>query len=96
MGIEMQISRNVVPLFGSQQAGGAFARVSGEPSARWVKTRALAQLWWNELNDDDLCEAAGREDLARVIQSRFGLSRDAAELEVNRFLVRVERTLQGK
>ena len=92
----MQLSRNVVPLFGAEQAAGTFARLSGETSARWGKVMALAQLWWNELDDDDLSAARGREDLARVIQSRLGRSRDQAEREVNRFLVRVERTLEGK
>lgn len=91
----MQISRNVVPLFGVQQGGGAFARISGEPSAHWVKVRALAQLWWNEFEDEDLSETAGREDLARVIQRHLGCSPDEAELQVSRFLARVERTLQG-
>jgi hypothetical protein len=91
----MQMSGNVVPLFGAEQAAGALARVSAEAAARWRKVRALAQLWWNELDEDDLCEATGREDLARVVQRRLGRSRDVAELEVNRFLARVERTLQG-
>lgn len=91
----MQISRNVMPLFGPEQAGGMFARVPGESPAAWRKVRALAQLWWNELDDEDLSQAAGREDLARVIESRLGRSRDEAEFEVNRFLVRAERTLQG-
>lgn len=87
--------RNVVPLFGSDQTVGAIARVSRESSVRWGKVRALAQLWWNELDDDDLSGAAGREDLVRVIQRRLGRSRDEAELEVSRFLMRVERTLKG-
>lgn len=92
----MLMSRNVVPLFGSDESAGAVARVFRESSVRWGKVRALAQLWWNELDDDDLSGAAGREDLVRIIQRRLGRSRDEAEREVSRFLIRVERTLKGR
>jgi hypothetical protein len=92
----MEHPQNVVPLFGSERTRLGAAGTPDVLLMRWSKVKALARLWWSELDDDDLSGAIGREDLTRVIQHRFGRSRDEAELEVNRFLIRVERTLQGK
>jgi hypothetical protein len=92
----MEHTAKVLSLFGSEQIRGGSAETPEALLGRWGKVKALARLWWNELDDEDLAGAIGREGLTQVIQSRLGRTRDEAELEVNRFLIRVERTLQDK
>ncbi|HSD62009.1 MAG TPA: hypothetical protein VLC55_14250, partial [Burkholderiales bacterium] len=69
----------------------------GDPlRGRWGQVSALALLWWSDLDAEDLDAVGGREQLARLVQRRYARSRDDAEMEVHRFLLRVERLLQAR
>lgn len=92
----MEHTANIVPLFGSDRARGPAADAGDPLQGRWAQVGSLARLWWSELEDEDLDTVAGREQLARLVQRRYGRSREEAELDVNRFLARVERLLLVK
>lgn len=92
----MEHTANIVPLFGSDRPRGPVADAGDPLRGRWAQVSSLARLWWSELEDEDLDAVAGREQLARLVQRRYARSREEAEREVNRFLVRVERLLVVK
>ena len=88
-------SPNVVPMFGSERIRSGLVESPDAVLMRWGKVKALALLWWNDLDDDDLSGAGSCDDLTQVIEQRLGRSHDEAALEVSRFLMRVERTLKA-
>ena len=92
----MERTADIVPLFGSDRARSPVADAGDPLRGRWPQVSSLARLWWSELEDEDLDAVAGREQLAGVVQRRYARSREEAELEVNRFLARVERLLAPK
>jgi uncharacterized protein YjbJ (UPF0337 family) len=50
----------------------------------WKQFKGRAQQQWGELTDDDLDRAKGnRQELAGVIQERYGKSREEAEKMVD-------------
>jgi uncharacterized protein YjbJ (UPF0337 family) len=50
----------------------------------WKQFKGKAQQQWGELTDDDLDRAKGnRQELAGVIQERYGKSREEAEKMVD-------------
>lgn len=60
----------------------------------WRQVRGHAKQWWAELTDEDLDEISGRrEKLAGAIQKRYGRSREEAEVDINRFLIRTTNLL---
>lgn len=64
-------------------------------NSQWQKIRGHARQWWGELTDDDLDEISGRrERLVGIIQKRYGRTREEAEVDINRFLVRVTSLLK--
>lgn len=64
-------------------------------NARWQQIRNHAKQWWGELTDDDLDEIQGRRvALVGKLQDRYGRTREEAEVDINRFLLRVERLLK--
>lgn len=63
-------------------------------SAKWPMIRRQAKQWWDAFSDADLDEVAGRRELlAAKIQTVYGTSREEAELDINRFLLRSVRGL---
>ncbi len=49
----------------------------------WNQTKGAAKEQWGELTDDDLLAIEGRRDqLVGKIQTRYGISREAAEAQV--------------
>lgn len=79
------------PVSGKLSAQPRKAPVAGDMlRAQWPQLRAYARQWWGELTEDDLDEVQGRRHLlVEAIQKRYGRSREEAEAEINRFLVRV-------
>jgi uncharacterized protein YjbJ (UPF0337 family) len=58
-------------------------------NSNWKEIRAHAKQWWGELTEDDLDEVEGRRDrLIDLLQQRYGHTREEAEVDVERFLVR--------
>lgn len=64
-------------------------------NTQWKNVRGHAKQWWGELTDDDLDEIGGRREcLAGIIQKRYGRTREEAEVDINRFLIRVMSLLK--
>ena len=84
-------------LIGSTFGSSGEKAVAGDGlSAQWSKIRPHVRTWWAELPEEEIDELNGsREHLLRLIQRVYGRSREDAEQEVNRFLIRVERLIQG-
>jgi uncharacterized protein YjbJ (UPF0337 family) len=54
---------------------------------RWREMRDQITGWWGKLTDDDLERAGGRADqLIRLLQQKYGYSREQAEEEFYRRL----------
>ncbi len=59
---------------------------------KWEQFKGSARERWGELTDDDLARAKGnREQLAGVIQERYGDSKEAAERQVDEWFADVDR-----
>ena len=64
-------------------------------NARWQQIRNHAKQWWGELTDDDLDEIQGRRAvLVGKLQDRYGRTREEAEVDINRFLLRAGKLLK--
>lgn len=87
---------NIVPLFGSNRSRDPVPDPSDPLCERWPQVSSLARLWWSELEDEDLDAVSGREQLTRLVQRRYVRSHAEADMEVTRFLMRVECLLQAK
>lgn len=54
---------------------------------KWKQVRGKAKQTWGKLTDNDLDRITGRfDELAGLIQERYGYTREQAEKEVDRFL----------
>jgi len=52
----------------------------------WKELQGKVREKWGKLTDDDLTVVAGKRDqLAGILQSRYGMAKDAAEQELDRF-----------
>lgn len=61
----------------------------------WDEIRNQAKDWWGELTEDDLDEIGGERDrLVNLLQHRYGRSREEAEVDIARFLVRASRYIR--
>jgi uncharacterized protein YjbJ (UPF0337 family) len=61
----------------------------------WNEIRPHAKQWWGELSEDDLDEVEGdRARLALLLQERYGRTREEAEVDIERFLVRASRFIR--
>ena len=53
----------------------------------WKQYRGKAKAKWGELTDDDLAAIAGRrEQLAGVLQERYGIAKEEAHRELDAFV----------
>jgi uncharacterized protein YjbJ (UPF0337 family) len=54
---------------------------------KWKEMRGQIKEWWGELTDDELEQAAGREEqLVGLLQQKYGYTRERAEEEFERRL----------
>ena len=54
---------------------------------KWNELKGSVQEQWGKLTNDDLDQAEGnRDQLIGRIQQRYGMARDEAEREVDKFL----------
>jgi len=52
----------------------------------WKELQGKVREKWGKLTDDDLTVVAGKRDqLAGILQSRYGMAKDAAEQELDQF-----------
>ncbi|HLN29364.1 MAG TPA: CsbD family protein [Gemmataceae bacterium] len=58
----------------------------------WKQFRGKVKEKWGKLTDDDLTAIAGRRDqLAGVLQQKYGYAKDQAEKELHEFLGALNR-----
>jgi uncharacterized protein YjbJ (UPF0337 family) len=59
-------------------------------TGKWKQVRGKAKQTWGKLTDNDLDRITGRfEELAGLVQERYGYTREQAEKEVTRFIEHV-------
>jgi uncharacterized protein YjbJ (UPF0337 family) len=52
---------------------------------KWKQKRGQVKQWWGKVTDDDLDRIDGDVDeLAGILQERYGYARDEAEREIER------------
>lgn len=56
-------------------------------AGQWAQARGKVKQMWGKLTDNDLDRINGRfDELAGLVQERYGYTRDQAEREVTRFI----------
>jgi uncharacterized protein YjbJ (UPF0337 family) len=56
-------------------------------AGKWAQARGQVKQMWGKLTDNDLDRINGRfDELAGLVQERYGYTRDQAEREVTRFI----------
>jgi uncharacterized protein YjbJ (UPF0337 family) len=54
---------------------------------KWDQVKGRAQQQWGDLTDDDLARArGGRDELVGRIKERYGLAKEEAERQVDRWM----------
>jgi uncharacterized protein YjbJ (UPF0337 family) len=54
---------------------------------KWHELRGRVRQKWGKLSDDDLTRLSGKtEELAGILQQRYGYSKAQAEIEINKWL----------
>ena len=54
---------------------------------KWHELKGQVKQQWGKLTDDDLTKLSGKqEELAGVLQKRYGYGKEKAELEINNWL----------
>ena len=57
---------------------------------KWEQVKGSAREQWGKLTDDELAEARGnREQLAGLIQERYGKTKEEAEREIDEWQTRM-------
>jgi uncharacterized protein YjbJ (UPF0337 family) len=74
----------------TKHAEGAFAKEAGAAWGKlkgaWTQSKGAFQIHWAKLTDDDMQEIDGRREiLVGKIQTRYGVSREEAERQVDDF-----------
>ena len=60
-------------------------------AGNWKQFKGKAQQFWGKLTDDDIDQVEGRvEELAGILQKKYGYRKDEAEREIDRFLANQE------
>jgi uncharacterized protein YjbJ (UPF0337 family) len=56
---------------------------------KWHELKGQARQQWAKLTDDDLAQLSGKtEELAGVLQQRYGYGKAQAEIEINKWLTK--------
>lgn len=59
-------------------------------AGKWAQVRGQVKQMWGKLTDNDLDRINGRfDELAGLVQERYGYTRDQAEREVTRFIEQI-------
>jgi len=60
-------------------------------AGNWKQFKGKAQQFWGKLTDDEIEQVHGQvEELAGLLQKRYGYRKDEAEREIDRFLAEQE------
>jgi uncharacterized protein YjbJ (UPF0337 family) len=56
-------------------------------NGRWIEVKGLVRQKWGKLTDDDFTRLSGKtEELAGVLQQRYGYGRAQAKIEIHNWL----------
>jgi uncharacterized protein YjbJ (UPF0337 family) len=59
---------------------------------KWNQLKGEARIHWGKLTDDDWNQIAGQRDkLVGKLQERYGIAREEAEQQVNKFMEKVRK-----
>ncbi len=59
---------------------------------KWHELKGQVRQQWGKLTDDDLTRLSGKtEELAGVLQQRYGYARAQAEIEINNWLLKHDK-----
>jgi len=59
---------------------------------KWHELKGQAKQQWGKLTDDDLTRLSGKtEELAGVLQQRYGYGKAQAEMEINNWLTSTDK-----
>jgi uncharacterized protein YjbJ (UPF0337 family) len=62
---------------------------------KWHELRGQVRQQWGKLTDDDLTRLSGKtEELAGVLQQRYGYGKAQAETEINAWLGKLDKTIK--
>ena len=54
----------------------------------WKRSRDKITVWWDKFSDNDVDQIAGRyERLISVLQTKYGFTRQLAELDIARYML---------
>ena len=55
---------------------------------KWLELKGQVKQQWGRLTDDDLTRLSGKtEELAGILQQKYGYGKAQAELEINNWLI---------
>ena len=64
---------------------------------KWHELKGLVRQQWGKLTDEDLQRLSGKtEELACVLQQRYGYGKVQAEIEINNWLKEADKKLQAQ
>jgi uncharacterized protein YjbJ (UPF0337 family) len=59
---------------------------------KWHELKGQVRQQWGKLTDDDLTRLSGKtEELAGVLQQRYGYAKAQAEIEINNWLLKHDK-----
>ena len=66
-------------------------------TGKWHELKGQVRQKWGKLTDDDLARLNGKtEELAGVLQQRYGYARAQAEIEINKWLGEHDKPTKAK
>jgi uncharacterized protein YjbJ (UPF0337 family) len=61
-------------------------------AGKWKQMKGKIKSTWGDLTDDELMQAEGSsEELAGILQTKYGYSKDRAKMEIDKFLTGEDR-----
>jgi uncharacterized protein YjbJ (UPF0337 family) len=65
--------------------------------AEWKDLKGKARVQWGKLTDDDLAQAKGnREQLEAAVQKRYGVAKEEARAQVDKWVASLKRVIEPK
>ena len=63
-------------------------------AGKWKQAKGHVRSWWGKVTDDDLSRMTGKsEELAGILQERYGWNRERAYAEIKRRLAELDAEL---
>lgn len=66
-------------------------------TGKWHELKGQVRQQWGKITDDDLLRMSGKtEELAGVLQQRYGYGKAQAETEINGWLTKLDKSIKEK